>query len=245
MTRTLTLALITVIATLLYLGLAVLGWGGLAAFFSHPALVALTIMVFVMSSVALFSSGNLSSGEREDRSNRWVIVVFSVIGLLMAYLPAYADRKDFWTLDGDAIRWFGVVLFTIGGALRIYPVFVLGRRFSGLVAIQPGHALVTSGVYGVIRHPSYLGLLIKSLGWCDAQIPDHVTAGTSEYSWCSPPNTDFASTRKPSAIRCRLLSREYSSSFRRIRHTWSQRHVRTRLVVMACPAFQDPSQVGL
>jgi hypothetical protein len=31
---------------------------------------------------------------------------------------------------------------------------VLGNRFSGLVAIQPGHTLVTSGVYGVIRHPS-------------------------------------------------------------------------------------------
>jgi protein-S-isoprenylcysteine O-methyltransferase Ste14 len=24
---------------------------------------------------------------------------------------------------------------------------------------------VTSGVYGVIRHPSYLGLLVNSLGW--------------------------------------------------------------------------------
>jgi protein-S-isoprenylcysteine O-methyltransferase Ste14 len=33
------------------------------------------------------------------------------------------------------------------------------------VAIQPGHTLVTSGVYGVIRHPSYLGLLVNSLGW--------------------------------------------------------------------------------
>ena len=42
---------------------------------------------------------------------------------------------------------------------------MLGDRFSGLVAIQPGHRLVTSGVYGVIRHPSYLGLLISSLGW--------------------------------------------------------------------------------
>jgi len=42
---------------------------------------------------------------------------------------------------------------------------VLGRRFSGLVAIQPGHRLVTSGVYGIIRHPSYLGLLVNSLGW--------------------------------------------------------------------------------
>jgi protein-S-isoprenylcysteine O-methyltransferase Ste14 len=57
------------------------------------------------------------------------------------------------------------VLFAAGGALRIWPVFVLGERFSGLVAIQPGHTLVTSGVYGVIRHPSYLGLLINSLGW--------------------------------------------------------------------------------
>jgi protein-S-isoprenylcysteine O-methyltransferase Ste14 len=34
-----------------------------------------------------------------------------------------------------------------------------------LVAIQPGHTLVTSGVYGVGRHPSYLGLLVNSLGW--------------------------------------------------------------------------------
>src|SRR6202040_3011599 len=80
------------------------------------------------------------------------------------YLPAYTDRIDFWTLDGVSIRWLGVVLFAAGGALRIWPVFVLGDRFSGLVAIQPGHTLVTSGIYSVIRHPSYLGLLITSLG---------------------------------------------------------------------------------
>jgi len=49
--------------------------------------------------------------------------------------------------------------------LRLWPVFVLGNRFSGLVAIQSGHTLVTNGVYGVIRHPSYLGLLINSVGW--------------------------------------------------------------------------------
>jgi protein-S-isoprenylcysteine O-methyltransferase Ste14 len=42
---------------------------------------------------------------------------------------------------------------------------VLGHRFSGLVAIQPGHSLMTSGVYSLIRHPSYLGLLVESLGW--------------------------------------------------------------------------------
>jgi protein-S-isoprenylcysteine O-methyltransferase Ste14 len=155
----------TILGSPAYLGLAILGWGGFAGFFSHPALIALTITFFVLSGVALFSSGNLSSGVREDRGNRWVLAVFGVIALLAAYLPAYTDRKGFWTLDGDAIRWLGVALFAAGGALRIWPVFVLGRRFSGLVAIQPGHTLVTSGIYGVIRHPSYLGLITNSLGW--------------------------------------------------------------------------------
>jgi protein-S-isoprenylcysteine O-methyltransferase Ste14 len=159
------LAFITVVGTLAYLGLAILGWGSFAAFFSHPALIALVFVGFVLTGVALFSGGNLSSGEREDRGNRWVLAAFGVIGLLLAYLPAYTDRTEVWTLDGDAIRWLGVVLFAAGGALRIWPVFVLGRRFSGLVAIQPGHTLVTSGIYGVIRHPSYLGLLVNSLGW--------------------------------------------------------------------------------
>ena len=159
------IALITVTATLAFLGLAVLGWGGFAAFFSHPALTALAIVGLILSGAALFSAGNLSPGEREDRSNRWVLAAFGVIGLAMAYLPAFTDRTEFWTIDGEAIRWLGVVLFAAGGALRIWPVFVLGRRFSGLVAIQPGHTLITGGLYGVIRHPSYLGLLVNSLGW--------------------------------------------------------------------------------
>jgi protein-S-isoprenylcysteine O-methyltransferase Ste14 len=151
--------------TAAYLGLAILGWGGFAAFFSHPALTALAIVLFALSGAAVFAGGNLSPGEREDRSNRWVLVAFGLIGLLDGYLPAYTDRRELWTLDGDTIRWLGVVLFAAGGALRLWPVFVLGRRFSGLVAIQPGHTLVTSGIYSVIRHPSYLGLLVNSLGW--------------------------------------------------------------------------------
>jgi protein-S-isoprenylcysteine O-methyltransferase Ste14 len=151
--------------TAAYLGLAILGWGGFAAFFCHPAFAALAITLFAMSVTAFFAGGNLSPGEREDRANRWVLIAFGVLGLLEAYLPAYTDRMEFWTLDGHTIRWLGIGLFAAGGLLRLWPVFVLGDRFSGLVAIQPGHTLVNSGIYGVIRHPSYLGLLVSSLGW--------------------------------------------------------------------------------
>ena len=148
-----------------YLMVAVLGWGGPSAFFSHPALVGLSVALFGLALLAYFAGGNLSSGVREDRGNRWVIAVLAIIGIASAYLPAWSDRHEFWTFGGDAVRWLGVALFALGGILRVWPVYVLGNRFSGLVAIQPGHRLMTEGIYASIRNPSYLGLLISSFGW--------------------------------------------------------------------------------
>lgn len=152
-------------ASLAYFALAILGWGGVAAFFSQPALVALAVVTAILVVAAYIAGGNVSPGVREDRGNRWVVGAFTVIGLLHGFFPAYTDRIGFWTIDGEAIRWVGVALYLLGGALRLWPVFVLGHRFSGLVAIQPGHTLVTGGIYRVIRHPSYLGLLVNSFGW--------------------------------------------------------------------------------
>src|ERR1044071_9157386 len=94
-----------------YTGLAILGWNGFWPFFSHPALIALVAVLFALSAVSFFAGGNLSPGVREARGNRWVIAVFVLIGFLNAYLPAYTHRIEFWTIDGDAMRWLGVALF--------------------------------------------------------------------------------------------------------------------------------------
>lgn len=146
-------------------GLTILGMGGLAFFYAHPALKALAIVGLGLLVASLFTEGNLSAGEREDRDNRWVLAAFGAILLLVSYVPAYMDRMDTWTIDGETTRWIGVALFAVGGVVRLWPVFVLGRRFSGLVAIQQGHTLVTGGIYRVIRNPSYLGLILSILGF--------------------------------------------------------------------------------
>ena len=158
------LTFITTVSLAAFLGLAIAGEGA-GQFFSHPPLIALVIVTAALGVAALFTEGHIGSGVREDRSNRWVIGAFAIIGLADAWLPAFTDRIDFLTFGGEGVRWLGVALYTIGGVLRLAPVFVLGRRFSGLVAVQEGHRLVTGGIYGVIRHPSYLGLLITVLGW--------------------------------------------------------------------------------
>jgi len=159
------MAFFTIVGSVAYLALPIIAWGGIAPYFADPARTLAVVATMAMAVIAIFSGGNISAGEREDRSNRWVLVAFGVLGLLAGILPAYTDRIDVWTIDGDTTRWIGLALYIVGGTLRLWPVFVLGRRFSGLVAIQPGHTLVTTGIYGVIRNPSYLGFVVNSLGW--------------------------------------------------------------------------------
>jgi protein-S-isoprenylcysteine O-methyltransferase Ste14 len=157
--------LLTAASLTLYLGLAALGMGGWSPLMAHPARAGAVIAMVLISIAAMFTRGNLSSGRREDVRNRWILPPLLVLSLLLGWLPAYTERRGIGTIDGDAVRYLGLALFVVGSVLRVAAVFVLGRRFSGLVAIQEGHELVTTGLYRVIRHPSYLGLLLGLFGW--------------------------------------------------------------------------------
>jgi len=59
----------------------------------------------------------------------------------------------------------GLALIVFGYVLASY-AFVENAYFSGTVRIQEerGHKVVSSGPYGWVRHPGYLGNLIASLG---------------------------------------------------------------------------------
>jgi hypothetical protein len=76
------------LATAVYLGLAMVGYGGVDAFLCNPARAGLVVAALALSGAVAFVGGNISSGEREDRGNRWVIAAIGLIGLVMGYLPA-------------------------------------------------------------------------------------------------------------------------------------------------------------
>lgn len=145
--------------------LAALGWGGWSPLLAHPARAATVALGFVFTALALASPINFSSGDVQDKRDRRLLVPLAAASVVLLWLVPYLDRRDRLTLDGDAVRYLGLTALVVGGVLRIWPMFVLGRRFSGLVAIQPDHTLVTDGLYGTIRHPSYLGGMIAILGW--------------------------------------------------------------------------------
>lgn len=158
--------LLVMLSLLVFLGIVVWAYGDVRQFFRDPARVGMVVATVLLALVVLFSrSSGLSSGEREDRGNRWVVPALLLLSLLLAWLPPYLDGRDLWTLHQPIVPYLGLILYVLGGVLRIMPVFVLGRRFSGLVAIQHGHRLKMDGLYRFIRHPSYAGLLVSCTGF--------------------------------------------------------------------------------
>jgi protein-S-isoprenylcysteine O-methyltransferase len=64
----------------------------------------------------------------------------------------------------SAIAAVAIALLASGLLIRWWAVATLGRLFTVDVAIHDGHALVESGPYRRLRHPSYTGLLLAFAG---------------------------------------------------------------------------------
>ncbi|KAI0328964.1 ICMT-domain-containing protein [Cubamyces sp. BRFM 1775] len=52
----------------------------------------------------------------------------------------------------------------VGGLIRIWCYRTLGRFFTWELSVQREHKLVTSGPYAIVRHPSYTGTVLRSIG---------------------------------------------------------------------------------
>ena len=152
--------------TLPLLALTILGWGDWRTFFSNPARAGVIILALAGAIAYAFSgSSGLGIGRREDPSSRWLFVPLILIAIVFAWLPPHLDRLNRWTIDGDAVRYLGLIITAIGGFVRVATVFELGHRFSMFVTVQPDHSLKTDAFYRFVRHPSYLGALLVMTGW--------------------------------------------------------------------------------
>ena len=105
-----------------------------------------------------------SARHRRDRGTR-TLVALTLGGALVA---AVLVRRWIHALDTPAPYAFaaaGILTIWAGLAVRVWAVVTLGRSFSTFVHVDAGQPVVTSGPYRWVRHPSYTGLLLITLGF--------------------------------------------------------------------------------
>jgi protein-S-isoprenylcysteine O-methyltransferase Ste14 len=110
-------------------------------------------------SILLFTRIKSTSGENRDRGSLrmlWaVIMTSSFVG--MGYGATHGPNLP------DAARWAGwasLALIVVGLAIRGTAIWRLGRSFSANVAITETQKLETGGMFRLVRHPSYTGMLL-------------------------------------------------------------------------------------
>ena len=104
------------------------------------------------------------SDAAQDRGSYGLVLMGNWILTVVAFFVA----ADIRALSIDPPRlilfWTGVALLVAGGALRRHCFRMLGRSFTTRVQVRPGQAIVETGAYRWVRHPSYSGALLMYLG---------------------------------------------------------------------------------
>jgi protein-S-isoprenylcysteine O-methyltransferase Ste14 len=93
------------------------------------------------------------------RGEGWVLLQFLLFAII-----AFAPSVTCFACP-DWLRYVGLALLAIGGILGTGGVLALGKNLTAFPRPLEGGALVTSGVYGIVRHPIYSGLIFGTLGW--------------------------------------------------------------------------------
>ncbi|KAF8884277.1 hypothetical protein CPB84DRAFT_1789260 [Gymnopilus junonius] len=93
----------------------------------------------------------------------WNYPSYSISRKVLSTLVFTGGRPD--QLHLSTMSAIGCALIVIGSLVRLSTYRHLGRYFRFQASIQKDHKLIVSGLYSVVRHPSYTGLLITHPGW--------------------------------------------------------------------------------
>eukprot|EP01084_Bolivina_argentea_P174949 303004_1 len=108
-----------------------------------------------------------SGGATKQKSR----VPFILIGVGIHSTIWYRFYRKYLRLNDDekqasltTIEKVGFSLAMSGFLVRELAKYYLGRHFTYVVSIQNNHKVIDYGLYGIVRHPGYTGLIIQQIG---------------------------------------------------------------------------------
>jgi protein-S-isoprenylcysteine O-methyltransferase Ste14 len=124
------------------------------------------VIAFTLSEAALLFSKRSKTGTVKNRNDKRSLLLLWIIVPVCLITGNIISRYHIWQFNDPAITMTaGIVIAIAGFFIRWIAIMQLGKLFTVDVAISTTHTLKTSGLYKIVRHPSYLGLIMIVAGF--------------------------------------------------------------------------------
>lgn len=122
-----------------------------------------SILFFIseMTLMIVKRSKKMDSKVNNDKKSLLVLWILIPISISAGFMLANYQE---WTTINLTLGFIGLIFFAVGGFIRWMAIIQLADDFTVDVAITKNHKLKVTGLYRIIRHPSYLGLLLIVFG---------------------------------------------------------------------------------
>lgn len=132
------------------------GWLLLLLLFVPMLILGVTVFIFSPQLLARRLK------EKEERSTQKGVVALSGVIFIVGFVLAGLDYRFSWSLFPDAIRIAASLLFLLSYGLYA-EVLRENEWLSRTIEVCEGQTVVSSGLYGVVRHPMYFATIILFL----------------------------------------------------------------------------------
>ena len=106
---------------------------------------------------------DLSVGHDVVMSNRNKGVLLVVVQFLLLFTIVVLPHDEMWPVS-ETLGTIAVLILIAGLAITLFGIVSLGSSLTATPVPKDGAVLRTTGMYAIVRHPIYLGLILFGLG---------------------------------------------------------------------------------
>jgi protein-S-isoprenylcysteine O-methyltransferase Ste14 len=100
------------------------------------------------------------------QSGEWYVIIQFMLFALLFLSPFLVPDLVEWSKPWDTIGIvLGIILGLIGALLILAGILNLGPNLTAVPYPKEDGSLVESGVFRIVRHPIYCGIIFGSFGW--------------------------------------------------------------------------------
>ena len=94
----------------------------------------------------------------------FVVVQAVLLGMLF-FGPSHLNSDAGIATSNGLLLWFGYGIFILGTIIALIAAINLGKNLTPLPRPKENAELVQTGLYRLVRHPIYFGVIVLSIGW--------------------------------------------------------------------------------